>query len=54
MINFFFIASQFEFKQLNQRLEQELVEKENLKSRLKTLYVDNESLTKEVIFLFIM
>jgi hypothetical protein len=46
---FFTIESELEYEQLNKRLEDELVKKENLEKQMETLNTENESFSKTVI-----
>ena len=49
---YFFIEFQFELEQLKTNSEQELLEKEILKTQMKALHSENESSNQKVISLF--
>jgi hypothetical protein len=48
----FFIESQIEIEELNERLEKQLIERLNLEKQMKTLHSENEFSNKKVILIY--
>ena len=51
---YYFIESQLAFEELKKRLEQEVIQKTNLETQMKTSKVENESSNYKVIFFVLL